>query len=139
MPVNTEHIRIKTRGRRDVIDLTSKIQDVVSKIKTRNGIVVAFVPGSTAAITTVEFEPGLVKDIDVFFERLLPYGDYYHHHETWHDDNGAAHMQAALIGPSLTVPIVDGRITLGRWQQIVLIDFDTRSRDREIVLQILSG
>jgi secondary thiamine-phosphate synthase enzyme len=139
MPVNTEHIRIKTRGRRDVIDLTSKIQDVVSKIKTRNGIVVAFVPGSTAAITTVEFEPGLVKDIDVFFERILPYGDYYHHHETWHDDNGAAHMQAALIGPSLTVPIVDGRITLGRWQQIVLVDFDTRSRDREVVLQILSG
>jgi secondary thiamine-phosphate synthase enzyme len=139
MPVNTEYIRIKTRGRRDVIDLTSKIQDVISKIKTRDGIVVAFVPGSTAAITTVEFEPGLVKDIDLFFERILPYGDYYHHHETWHDDNGAAHMQAALIGPSLSVPIVDGRITLGRWQQIVLIDFDTRSRDREVVLQILSG
>ncbi len=139
MSVNTEYIRIKTKGRRDVIDLTSMIQDVVSKIETRDGIVVAFVPGSTAAITTVEFEPGLVKDIDIFFERILPYGDYYHHHETWHDDNGAAHMQAALIGPSLTVPIVDGRITLGRWQQIVLIDFDTRSRDREIVLQILSG
>ena len=139
MSVNTEYIRVKTKGRRDVIDLTSMIQDVVSKIETRDGIVVAFVPGSTAAITTVEFEPGLVKDIDVFFERILPYGDYYHHHETWHDDNGAAHMQAALIGPSLTVPIVDGRITLGRWQQVVLIDFDTRSRDREIVLQILSG
>jgi secondary thiamine-phosphate synthase enzyme len=139
MPVNTEYIRIKTKGKRDVIDLTSMIQDVVSKVETRDGLVVAFVPGSTAAITTVEFEPGLVKDIDVFFERILPYGDYYHHHETWHDDNGAAHMQAALIGPSLTVPIVDGRITLGRWQQIVLIDFDTRSRDREVVLQILSG
>ena len=136
--LNTEYIRIKTRGRRDVVDLTPMIQDLVSKSGTTSGIAVAFIPGSTAAITAIEFEPGLVKDIDIFFERLLPYKDYYHHHETWHDDNGAAHLQAAIIGPSLTVPVVDGRITLGTWQQIVLIDFDTRPRDREVVVQILS-
>jgi secondary thiamine-phosphate synthase enzyme len=136
--LNTDYVSVKTKGRRDVIDLTPMIQGVVSKSGTTSGIAVAFIPGSTAAITAIEFEPGLIKDIDVFFERILPYGDHYHHHETWHDDNGAAHMQAAMIGPSLTVPIVDGRITLGTWQQIVLIDFDTRSRNREVVVQIIS-
>ena len=138
MTVKTEYIQFRTRGKRDVYDMTPQIQEVISKNGISNGLVTAFVPGSTAGITTIEYEPGLKQDIDIFLEKILPYRDHYHHHNTWHDDNGAAHIQAALIGPSLSVPIVDGRLALGTWQQIILVDCDTRSRNREIVVQIIS-
>ena len=102
-----------------------------------DGIAVVFAPGSTAGVTTVEFEPGLEKDIDLFLERIVPYGGRYHHHETWHDDNGSSHLQAALIGPSVAVPFVKGEPVLGTWQQVVLIDCDTRPRNRKIVVQMV--
>ena len=99
---------------------------------------VVFVVGSTAAITTIEFEPGLVnEDIDRAMEKIAPADGRYLHEETWHDDNGHAHVRASLVGPSLSVPIVDGQMTLGTWQQIVLIDFDTRTRTRKIICQIV--
>jgi secondary thiamine-phosphate synthase enzyme len=138
MSVSTDFIQVKTNGKRSVVDLTPMVREIVAAKDIQTGIAIAFIPGSTAAITTIEYEPGLVKDIDLFFERLLPYEAYYHHHETWHDDNGAAHLQAAVVGPSLTVPIVGGELALGTWQQVVLIDFDTRPRKREIIVQILA-
>ena len=135
--VVTAHIEVSTKGRRDVIDITGGVQDAVANSGMRAGTVTVFVTGSTAALTTIEYEPGLVRDIDLFLEKILPYGGKYHHHETWHDDNGAAHLQAALLGPSITVPFVDGRLTLGTWQQVVLIDCDTRPRSRKLVAQVM--
>ena len=137
MAVITDSIQVSTKGRRDVIDITHNISDVISRNKVKNGIIVIFVPGSTAALTTIEYEPGLKQDIDEYLERIFPYSADYHHHNTWHDDNGAAHLQASLIGPSITVPIAEGRLTIGTWQQVVLIDCDTRPRKRDLVAQII--
>lgn len=135
--VVTGYIQVSSKGRRDVIDITGMVQQVIADKSVSDGIVVVFVPGSTAALTTIEFEPGLVKDIDALLERLIPYKEDYRHHQTWHDDNGAAHLQAALMGPSITVPVVNGKLTLGTWQQIVLVDCDTRPRDRTLVVQMI--
>ena len=137
MPAYTGYISVSTKGRRDVHDLTSAVGDIISGKGIQAGIVNVFVPGSTGAITTIEFEPGLKRDIDKVLEKLIPYSANYHHHNTWHDDNGAGHLQAAIIGPSITVPVVDGRLALGTWQQIVLIDCDTRPRDRRVVVQVV--
>jgi secondary thiamine-phosphate synthase enzyme len=137
MPVKTDYISISTKGRRDVSDITNDVASIVSRHKVTSGIAVIFVAGSTAALTTIEYEPGLKEDIDSLLERLVPYRENYRHHETWHDDNGAAHLQSSLIGPSLTVPIVEGSLALGTWQQIVLIDCDTRPRNRKIVVQLM--
>jgi secondary thiamine-phosphate synthase enzyme len=126
-----------TKGRRDVIDLTPRLKELVHESGVSDGIAIIFAPGSTAAVTTIECEPGLKKDIDLFLDHLAPYGAQYHHHETWHDDNGSAHLQAALIGPSLTIPLVGGSPVLGTWQQAVLIDCDTRPRKRTLTVQIL--
>ncbi|MDY6970268.1 MAG: secondary thiamine-phosphate synthase enzyme YjbQ [Spirochaetota bacterium] len=138
MAVITDYISLSTKGKRDVINITSMIQDILYKNKINEGIVVVFVIGSTAALTTIEYEPGLKKDIDIFLEKILPYKAEYHHHNTWHDDNGAGHLQASLLGPSITVPIVNGEMTLGTWQQIILIDCDTRPRNRKLVVQIIN-
>lgn len=137
MAVKTDYITISTRGGRDVVDLTSDLRKIISRHGLADGMAVIFSPGSTAAITTIEYEPGLKRDIDIFLERLVPYGANYHHHETWHDDNGSSHLQAALIGPSVTVPVIGGEPSLGTWQQVVLIDCDTRPRKREIVVQLI--
>ncbi len=137
MAVITDYISVTTRGGRDVVDLTADVQRILGKHGIESGIAVVFAPGSTAGITTIEFEPGLQSDMDEFLERILPYDAAYRHHNTWHDDNGAAHLQAAMIGPSLTVPVISGSLALGTWQQIVLIDCDTRSRNRRLVVQIL--
>jgi len=137
MAVHTDYIEVETGGKRSVVDLSQQLASIASKSGVSDGLLTVFVPGSTAALTTVEYEPGLVKDIDAFLERLLPYSEHYAHHETWHDDNGAAHLQAALLGPSLTIPIVGGELTLGTWQQPVLIDCYTRPRRRRLVVQIL--
>jgi len=133
----TDSISVSTKGRRDVLDITPDLSAIVKKHGVESGIVVVFVPGSTAALTTIEYEPGLKKDIDVYLDRLFPYGEPYHHHETWHDDNGSSHLQAAMLGPSITIPVVDGNLTLGTWQQVVLIDCDTRPRNRQLVVQML--
>lgn len=137
MPVKTDYITVKTEGNRDVVDLTPRLREILGCSGVSDGIAVVFAPGSTAAVTTIEYEPGLKKDIDLFLERIAPYGARYHHHETWHDDNGSAHLQAALIGPSVALPVVKGEPALGTWQQVVLVDCDTRPRDRKIVVQVL--
>jgi secondary thiamine-phosphate synthase enzyme len=137
MSVATGYIQVSTKGNRDVVDLTAQMTELIREKGVKDGIITVFVPGSTAAVTTIEFEPGLKKDIDLFLEKLIPYGANYHHHNTWHDDNGSSHLQASMIGPSLTVPVVDGNLTLGTWQQVVLIDCDTRPRSRSIVVQIV--
>lgn len=137
MPVKTDYITVKTKGNRDVVDLTPRLREILGGSGVSDGIAVVFAPGSTAAVTTIEYEPGLKKDIDLFLDRIAPYGARYHHHETWHDDNGSAHLQAALIGPSVALPVVKGEPALGTWQQVVLVDCDTRPRDRKIVVQMV--
>ncbi len=134
----TDSISLSTKGRRDVLDITPELSDIVRTHGIESGAVVVFVPGSTAALTTIEYEPGLKKDMDVYLDRLFPYGEPYQHHETWHDDNGSSHLQAAMLGPSITIPVVDGTLTLGTWQQVVLVDCDTRPRNRQLVVQILT-
>ena len=137
--VKTEEITIKTRGNCDVINLTSQVQQAVDKSGIKDGAVIVFNIGSTAGITTTEYEPGLVNFvIAATFEKIAPANARYEHEETWHDDNGHAHIQATLLGPSLSVPIIDGKLTLGTWQQIILVDFDTRARTRTVIFQIIS-
>lgn len=126
-----------TKGFSDVIDITKDVSQFIDKCKIKNGIATVFIPGSTGAVTTVEYEPGLKKDIPNFVEKIIPKDAYYHHNETWHDGNGFSHMRAALYGPSLTVPFENGKLTLGTWQQIVLLDFDAHPRKREVVIQLM--
>jgi secondary thiamine-phosphate synthase enzyme len=130
--------QVRTHGDTHVLDITGQVAQVLADSGVREGILIAFVVGSTAGITTTEAEPGLLThDLKAFFDRIAPDDLYYKHEETWHDDNGHAHVRASLLGPSITVPVVDGRMTLGTWQQIVLLDFDTRGRQRELVVQIV--
>jgi len=136
--VKTETITVRTKGNCDVINITDQINTAVAQTDIHSGIVTLFNIGSTAGITTTEFEPGLANyDIKAAFEKIAPENARYEHEQTWHDDNGHAHVRASLLGPSLSVPIVDGRLTLGTWQQIILIDFDTRVRTRTIICQII--
>lgn len=130
-------IRVATKGFCDIHDLTPNSQDKLKQSGISNGLATLFVSGSTAGLTTVEYEPGLVKDLKEIFEKLAPEHQYYHHEETWHDGNGFAHVRASLLKPSLTVPVVDGQLALGTWQQIVLIDFDNRPRNRDIVFHVM--
>jgi secondary thiamine-phosphate synthase enzyme len=138
MALVTDSIEVATHGDSHMVDLTRRVQEVVGRHGFREGQALVFVPGSTAGVTTIEFEPGLEKDFPAALERLVPRGIRYEHEEAWHDDNGHSHVRASLLGPSLTVPFRDGRLLLGTWQQIVLIDFDTRPRRRDLVVQ-LSG
>ena len=128
---------MRTSAKDEIIDLTGNVQDIVSKSGIDNGLACIFVAGSTAAVTTVEFEPGLVKDLKEAMDRLYPRGIDYEHHRRWGDGNGHSHVRAALVGPSLTVPIVDGRLLLGTWQQIVFLEFDNKPRSREVAVQIV--
>ncbi|UCD50184.1 MAG: YjbQ family protein [Phycisphaerales bacterium] len=136
--VKTEQIQIQTRGNNHVINITDEVSQVVGGSGVTDGIVTVFNVGSTAGITTTEFEPGLANhDIEAAFERIAPAGARYEHEETWHDDNGHSHVRASLLGPSLSIPVVAGQMTLGTWQQIILVDFDTRARTRTVVCQIV--
>ncbi len=137
MTVVTENISVKTRGEVDIIDLTDQIDEKVSNSGLKNGIVTVFVPGSTGALTTIEYEPGLIEDLPAAFERLVPRNLSYEHEKRWHDGNGHSHVRASILGPSLTVPFNDSKLILGTWQQIVFIEFDVRSRARNLVLQII--
>ncbi|MBI3004138.1 MAG: YjbQ family protein [Ignavibacteriales bacterium] len=139
MEIITEHLSVATRGNSDIIDITPQISSFVAKSKLKEGNVTVFVSGSTASVTTTEYEPGLIKDIPAAMERLAPQSITYHHNETWHDGNGHSHVRASMMGPSLTVPFSKGELLLGTWQQIVLIDFDTRARKREIVVQLMGN
>jgi secondary thiamine-phosphate synthase enzyme len=135
--VATYRHEISTRGQGDAHDLTPAVARAVVQSRMREGVVTVFVAGSTAGVTTIEFEPGAVQDLGRVFEALAPRGGPYRHHERWGDDNGSSHARAALLGPSVTVPFKDGELLLGTWQQIALFEFDTRSRHREVVIQIL--
>lgn len=129
-------IEIKTSGRNDVVDITVEIQKRIRASRIVNGSVLLFVPGSTGALTTIEYEPGLIQDLPELMEKLVPEKEAYSHDETWHDGNGHSHLRATLIGPSLTIPIADRKPLLGTWQQVVLLEFDNRPRERRIVVQV---
>jgi secondary thiamine-phosphate synthase enzyme len=136
--IKTQQIKVRTEGNCHVVNITDQVSEAVAGSGVSNGTVTLFNVGSTAGITTTEFEPGLANyDIKAAFERIAPEAARYEHEQTWHDDNGHAHVRAAILGPSLSVPIVDGRLTLGTWQQIILVDFDTRSRTRTVICQIV--
>ena len=137
MGVYYKEIDIKTEGEVDIIDITNNIQEIIHDSKIKDGIVCIFVSGSTGAITTIEYEPGLMKDLPRALEKIAPKNIHYDHHETWHDDNGHSHVRASLMGPSITVPIKEGRLVHGTWQQIVFVELDTRPRNRNIVVQVV--
>jgi secondary thiamine-phosphate synthase enzyme len=138
MTVHTLELSFSTRGDADVIDITGDIERVVVDVPVADGLVTAFVRGSTAAITTMEFEPGGVADLRDLLDRLIPVDGDYEHNRLNHDTNSHAHQRASLIGPSEQVPVSGGRLALGTWQQLVLIDFDDRPRDRTVVVQLVS-
>ncbi len=134
-----EKIIIQTKGHYDFIDITGKIAEAVKKSDIREGVAVIFVSGSTAALTTMEYESGIIEDLKNVFENMAPEKADYKHHQRWSDHNGAAHIKAALVGPDITVPIENGQLQLGAWQQIVLIDFDEKPREREIIITIVKN
>ena len=135
--VHTAKITLNTRGHDDTHDLTEAVADAVRKSNMTAGTVTVFCPSSTSALTTIEYEPGALADLKRAFDEIAPAGREYRHNERWHDGNGHSHLRAALLGPSLTIPFVDGRLTLGTWQQIVFIDFDVKPRRRELVVQVM--
>ena len=137
MPVQSFSFRIKTNGFSDVHDVTSKVQEKLQTPTLRNGVLNVFVSGSTAGITTIEYESGAVADLKKAVERIAPQNMHYDHSARWGDGNGFAHVRAALLGPSLSIPFVEAELQLGTWQQIVLIDFDNRPRQREVLVQIV--
>jgi secondary thiamine-phosphate synthase enzyme len=137
MAVFTGKIMLKTSAKDEIIDVTEKVQGVVSDSGVRSGLACVFVVGSTAAVTTVEHEPGLVSDLKDALDRLYPKGIEYEHHARWGDGNGHSHVRASFIGPSLTVPVVESRLLLGTWQQIVFLELDVRARARELVVQVV--
>ncbi len=136
MAVKTYEFQISTKGWNDIIDITDRIQEYVKKSGMNQGNALVFVPGSTAGITTIEYEPGLLKDYPEFMEKIIPSNIRYKHDDTWHDGNGFSHVRAALQGASFTVPFLNGGLLLGTWQQIILVDFDNRSRNRRIIVQV---
>ena len=136
MAVATKHLSFSTRGDNDVHDLTDGVAAAVGESGIRNGTVTVFVPGSTAGITAIEHEPGMIRDLQEFLEKVAPTRGRYHHNHGG-DSNGHAHVRSAFIGPSMAVPLIDGELRLGTWQQIVLVDFDDRPRRREVTVQIV--
>ena len=132
MTVITKTIQVKSVGEGDVINLTEQTSRIVEECKIVNGIVTVFVSGSTVAVTTIEYEPGLKHDFPAMLSKTAPTNIGYEHDNTWHDGNGHSHVRASLVGPSLTIPFVNGNLLLGTWQQIVLLEMDTRSRRRNI-------
>jgi secondary thiamine-phosphate synthase enzyme len=139
MDVVSETITVETRGFNDMKDLTPFIAERLAATSLRSGIVTVFVPGSTGGVTTIEYEPGLVEDFSRLMEKSAPANQPYHHDRRWGDGNGFSHVRASLLGPSLTVPFNDGRLGLGMWQQVVLVDFDNRPRTRSVLLQFLGA
>lgn len=136
MSIFTKRINVKTK-KDEIVDITEEVKNSVKESKLKNGIATVFAVGSTAAVSTMEYEPGLLKDLPRALERIAPSNIEYAHHETWHDNNGSSHVRATLIGPSIVIPFIDGKLTLGTWQQIVVMNLDTTVRDREIVIQIV--
>jgi secondary thiamine-phosphate synthase enzyme len=137
MKVITKQLNLKTKGAGDLLNITDSVQGILRQSELKQGSMTVFVIGSTAAITTFEYEPGLISDIKELYEKLIPQAKSYAHDETWGDANGFSHLRAALQGPSLVIPFDSGHLILGTWQQIVLAEFDNRPRQRRIVLQLI--
>ena len=137
MKIITEYIELSTKGQAEVVDITRKVADLLKSSGLNAGIVNLNVYGSTAGLTTCEYEPGLVKDIKEIFEKLIPQEKRYHHNDTWGDGNGHSHLRASLLGATLTLPFNNNALILGTWQQIIFIDFDNRPRERKLVLQFI--
>jgi len=137
MTVESQELRFRTHREGEILDITDKTQTVIESSRMRNGVAVLFVPGSTGAITTIEYEPGLLADLTVALERLAPKDASYEHEKRWHDGNGHSHIRASMIGPNLSVPFRDKKLTLGTWQQIVFLELDVRPRDRTVIVQLV--
>jgi secondary thiamine-phosphate synthase enzyme len=138
LEIETRQIEFTTKGHNHIVDITDKVHQEIHESGFKEGQVTLFAVGSTTGLSTIEFEPGLVNtDIAEMYNKLAPYGVPYAHNQTWDDDNGAAHVRSTLQGSSLVVPFVNGRMTLGTWQQVIFLDFDTRARSRKVVVQIM--
>jgi secondary thiamine-phosphate synthase enzyme len=135
--IHSETINLSTKGFSDIIDITNRVDAVIGHSKIENGLVTVFCPGSTGAVTTIEYESGVLKDLQKAIEKIVPSNIPYEHDRRWGDGNGFSHVRAALMKPSLAIPMVKRKLALGTWQQIVFIDFDNRERERELVVQIL--
>lgn len=137
MAVYNERLTIQTQGENDIIDITENIKNIVFKSGLKEGICLVFVAGSTGTLSTIEFEPGLREDFPKALDKIAPKNQYYKHHLTWHDDNGRSHVKASLMGPSLVVPFQDKKLIHGKWQQLIFIELDTRSRNRDLIVQLI--
>ena len=135
--IKTDKISFSTKGDGDIIDLTGEVTAKIKSSGIKSGTVTIFTPSATSALTTIEYEPGLLQDLPEFFQKIIPAGVPYKHDMAWHDGNGYAHLRSALVGPDITVPFIDGEMQLGTWQQIVFLDFDNRRRNRKVVVQII--
>jgi len=134
----SETISLSTKGFTDIIDITSEVSSIAEQSRIKDGLVTIFCPGSTGAVTAIEYESGVLRDLQKAIEKLVPSNIPYDHDRRWGDGNGFSHVRAALMKPSLTIPLIQGRLTLGTWQQIVFIDFDNRARNRNLIVQVLS-
>lgn len=137
MTVINEKFTVNTKGNSDIVDITQKVKQAVYSHSLRDAVVHVYVAGSTVSITNIEFEPGLLVDLPEALEKIAPVDYDYHHDATWHDGNGYAHVRASIIGNSTMVPLIDGALQLGQWQQIVLVDFDNKARTRTVYIQIV--
>ncbi len=137
MDIKTQSIKFSTQGHTDILDITHKVADVLEKTGFKEGVVNLFTPGSTAGITTIEYEPGLIKDLKVYWDKFAPENANYAHNIRWGDGNGYAHVRSSLLKSSLSIPFIQSRLCLGTWQQIVYIDFDNRLRQREVIVQVI--
>ena len=137
MPIINENFVINTHGNTDIINITKHVQNCVYKHELKDGLICVSIQGSTSAVTTIEYEDGLIRDLRETLERIAPSGTNYHHDEIWHDGNGYAHIRAALLGSSVNIALKDGLLNLGTWQQVVLLDFDNKERSRNITVQIV--
>ena len=137
MTVESRELRFRTHCEGEILDITDKTQRIVESSKLKNGLVTLFVPGSTGALTTIEYEPGLLMDLPRALERLAPKDGNYEHENRWHDGNGHSHIRASIIGPDLTVPFLDKKLTLRTWQQIIFVELDVRPRDRTVIVQLI--
>ncbi len=136
MKIIHTRVRLETKGAGDMIDITRDVAGALEASGLRIGSVLVFVGGSTAAITTFEYEPGLISDMKEFYQQIAPSGKHYYHDDTWGDANGFSHIRASVTGPSLTIPFEEGKLLLGMWQQVVLAEFDRRPREREVIIQV---
>ncbi|MFX1562160.1 MAG: secondary thiamine-phosphate synthase enzyme YjbQ [Promethearchaeota archaeon] len=137
MSTFTSYIDLKTKGEPEIINITQYVDEQVKSSGVRTGLVCVFINGSTGAVTTIEFEPGLLNDLPKAMERFAPHNAAYEHHLRWQDGNGHSHVRAAIIGPSLTIPIIEGQMPLGTWQQIVFLELDVRPRNRQLIVQVV--